>query len=261
MLENKIIVITGASSGVGREIAIECAAKGAIVLLLARRLDKLVAVEKKIEQNGLGKSRSFAVDVSDMKQVERVFAEIVVQFHRIDVLINCAGFGKFEPLTEADLDEARKMFSVNVIGLMACTKSVLPVMFRQEAGQIVNIASIAGKIATPKSTVYSATKHAVLGFTNALRMEVEDRGITVTAVNPGPIQTAFFAKADPEGSYLSHVEKFMLQPGYVAQRTVQAIEKRKREVNLPWYMGLGAKLYQLSPSLFEKAGSHWLKMK
>ncbi|RYM05091.1 SDR family oxidoreductase [Sporolactobacillus sp. THM7-7] len=260
MLKDNIIVITGASSGVGKDIAAICAKKGAIPLLLARRRDKLVELERTIVRRGL-RAKSFSVDVSDTDQVRRIFHEIISQFGRIDVLINCAGFGKFDALINTNMDETEKMLSVNVTGLMACTQAALPQMIRQGRGQIVNIASMAGKLATPKSSVYSATKHAVIGFSNALRMEVEDQGIGVTVINPGPIRTPFFNIADPEGIYSTRIGRFMLEPQFVAQKTVQAIEKRKREVNLPWYMGWGVKMYQLFPKMVEKIGRHWLKMK
>lgn len=260
MRNNKVVVITGASSGVGLETALLCAGRGADTILLARNAEKLKIAERRISRLGFH-ANSFVLDVGDLDQVKKVFSEITSRYGHIDVLINCAGVGKFATLASTEMEDVEKMFSVNVIGLMACTKAVLPLMIRQKSGHIVNVASIAGKLATPKSTVYAATKHAVIGFSNGLRMEVEDRGIFVTVINPGPIRTAFFDTADPLGKYMAKVGRFMLDPKFVAYKIVRAIEKKKREINLPWYMGLGARIYQLFPGLVEKFGGHWLKMK
>jgi len=153
------------------------------------------------------------------------------------------------------------MFSVNVIGLIACTSMVLPAMRQQQSGHIINIASQAGKIATPKSSVYSATKHAVLGYTNSLRMELSDFNITVTAVNPGPIDTNFFTIADENGTYVKSVKRYMLKPDYVAKKVVDSMLTSTREINLPQWMNLGSIMFALFPRLFEKVGKRALNKK
>lgn len=134
-------------------------------------------------------------------------------------------------------------------------------MIERNAGQIINVASLAGKVSTPKSTVYSASKHAVLGFTNGLRMELEGTNVHVTAVNPGPIKTNFFDIADPEGNYASKMERMILDPDYVASQVVNVIGKNKREVNLPFSLSLGARLYQWFPRLSEVIAGRFFKMK
>lgn len=146
------------------------------------------------------------------------------------------------------------MFNVNVIGLMVCTRMVLPKMREQRSGHIINIASQAGKIATPKSSVYAATKHAVLGYTNSLRMELADYNVYVTAVNPGPIATNFFQIADEKGTYVKNVKRIMLQPEYVAKKVVDKIFTPAREINLPRWMNAGSIIYTLFPRLFERLG-------
>ena len=109
---------------------------------------------------------------------------------RIDILVNNAGFGIFKTFEDASMDEVKDMFQVNVFGLVACTKAVLPYMVNKNEGHIINIASLAGKL-QPEISAYAATKHAVLGFTNSLRMELANTDIYVTAINPGPIDTNF----------------------------------------------------------------------
>ena len=146
------------------------------------------------------------------------------------------------------------MFDVNVLGLMACTSSVLPVMKRRKSGHIINIASQAGKMATPKSSLYSATKFAVLGYSNALRMELKNDDVFVTTVNPGPIATDFFATADESGNYIKSIEKIMLKPEVVARKIVDAMFTTKREINLPGWMNLASKVYYLFPRTVEMVG-------
>ncbi|MFL6559867.1 MAG: SDR family NAD(P)-dependent oxidoreductase, partial [Bacillus sp. (in: firmicutes)] len=171
-LKGKNIVITGASGGIGAEIAKLCAASGANLVLLARSIGKLEQLQTELQQKHQVKVGVFQLDVSDTEQVQEVFQRIFETIGDIDILVNNAGFGIFREAHLATIDEIKGMFDVNVVGLMACTSMVLPQMRERRFGHIINIASQAGKIATPKSSVYSASKHAVLGYTNSLRMEL-----------------------------------------------------------------------------------------
>jgi uncharacterized protein len=253
-LNNKNIVITGASSGIGERIAYMIAEQGARPILLARSYERLIEIAKKIKEKTGVDALFYKVDVSDSEAVERVFHEILDQVQTIDVLINNAGYGKFDHVVDATITETKDMFAVNVFGLIACTKMVLPTMIANNSGHIINIASQAGKFATPKSSVYSATKHAVLGFTNSLRMELASTNIYVTAVNPGPIRTRFFDIADESGNYVKNVERFMLDPEAVARKIVNSMFTSKRELNLPGWMNIGSVFYTLFPSIVEKVG-------
>ena len=254
ILENKNVVITGASSGIGLRVATLCAERGANLVLLARSIEKLVEIKRELEQRYVATVHVYKLDVSNTDEVSAVFSNIMAELGGIDVLVNNAGFGIFKYAHEASIEEVKGMFNVNVVGLMACTSMVLPLMKKQKSGHIINVASIAGKIATPKSSVYSATKHAVLGYTNALRMEVADDNISVTAVNPGPIETNFFTIADEQGTYVKNVQGYMLKPEYVAEKIVDAMLTKRREINLPRWMNAGSVLFALFPRLFEKAG-------
>ncbi|MFZ7945148.1 MULTISPECIES: SDR family NAD(P)-dependent oxidoreductase [Bacillaceae] len=260
-LKGKNIVITGASGGIGAEIAKLCAASGANLVLLARSFDKLEQLQTELQQKYQVKVDFFRLDVSDTDQVQIVFRRIFESIGDIDILVNNAGFGVFREAHEATLDEIKGMFDVNVVGLMACTSMVLPKMRARRFGHIINIASQAGKIATPKSSVYSATKHAVLGYSNALRMEIGDYNVQVTTVNPGPIATNFFTIADEGGTYVKNVQRFMLQPEFVARKVVESMLTRTREVNLPRWMNMGSALYVLFPRMFERIGKRMLNSK
>jgi uncharacterized protein len=254
LLKEKNIVITGASGGIGAEIAKLCAASGANLVLLARSIDKLEKLKSELQGTYHINVNVFQLDVSDTLQVEKVFKQIFETIGQVDILVNNAGFGIFREAHKATMDEIKGMFDVNVVGLMACTNMVLPKMRERRSGHIINIASQAGKIATPKSSVYSATKHAVLGYTNALRMELADYNVLVTAVNPGPIATNFFDIADEQGTYVKNVQRYMLQPEYVASKVVGSMLTKTREINLPRWMNMGSVVYVLFPRLFERLG-------
>lgn len=260
-LKGKSIVITGGSGGIGAEIAKLCAASGANLVLLARSLDKLEQLQTELQLKYRVKVDVFQLDVSDTDQVKVVFQRIFDTIGEIDILVNNAGFGVFREAHEALIDEIKGMFEVNVVGLMACTTMVLPKMRARRFGHIINIASQAGKIATPKSSVYSATKHAVLGYTNSLRMELADYNVLVTSVNPGPIATNFFNIADEKGTYVKSVQRFILQPEYVARKVVDSMLIKTREINLPRWMNMGSVMYVLFPRLFERIGKRVLNSK
>lgn len=253
-LEGQNVFITGASGGIGAEIARRCAQRGAELFLFARNLQKLEELKTELEKKYSSKVHVYRLDVSDTDEIEKVFRKVLSEIKQIDVLVNNAGFGVFRAADEASIDEMKGMFSVNVVGLMACTSMVLPMMKARKRGHIINIASQAGKIATPKSSVYSATKHAVLGYTNSLRLEVADFDIFVTAVNPGPIATNFFDIADEKGTYVKNVQRYMLKPEYVAEKIVESMLTKRREINLPRWMNAGSVVYALFPRLFERLG-------
>ncbi|WP_332691233.1 SDR family NAD(P)-dependent oxidoreductase [Halalkalibacter lacteus] len=260
MATDKIIWITGASSGLGKDLALEAGKRGNTVVLLARNVEKLHALKQIIEGQG-AKAFVYRLDMSDTNMIAQVTEQIVTEVGQVDVLINNAGFGVFEKVEHADVKNVQEMFDVNVVGLIALTKSVLPHMLQHNKGHIINIASQAGKLSTPKSSVYAATKHAVLGFTNGLRMELLDTNIHISAVNPGPIKTPFFDRADQEGTYVKNIERWMLESQEVARATINLIDRPKRELNLPKWMNVGSTFYQLMPSLFERLAGRKLNKK
>ncbi|MCL1631891.1 SDR family oxidoreductase [Sporolactobacillus sp. CPB3-1] len=260
IINNCTIVITGASSGLGGEMARLLAAKGACIVMLARNEQNLAEIRRQIAIEG-GHAYYYVLDITRPQEVRCVFKQIINRFNGIDILINCAGIGKFQSLSEMNDEIIDRMIDVNVRGMIHCSKAVLASMVPKKRGCIVNIASLAGIVTTPKSVVYGATKHAVIGFSDGLRLELEQDGIRVIVVNPGPIRTPFLSFADPSGSYVAHAGRYMLKPRAVAEKIVHAIEKNKRELRIPWYMGIGARLYQMLPVLFEKVFKSFLKLK
>ncbi|MCM3785894.1 SDR family NAD(P)-dependent oxidoreductase [Neobacillus mesonae] len=247
-LKDKVVLITGASSGIGALCARKLSEQGAVPILTARSGDKLQEISRSIA----GKPEWYQLDVMDNEQILSLVQEMIGKHGRIDVLLNNAGYGQFEMTKNMPVSTFEQMMNVNYMGTVRMTKAVLPHMLAAGHGQIVNVASMAGKVGTAKSASYTATKHAVLGFSNALRQELRRTGVKVTTINPGPIDTPFFETADPDGGYISNLKGFIMQPEYVADKMVQAIIKEKEEVNLPHIAAAGIRLYQLFPRLADR---------
>lgn len=259
MLKGKKIVITGASSGLGLMTAVMLAQQGARVAITGRNESKLRAALQSVPH--AGRLSSYVLDVTHAEAAATVLDRIWREMDGVDVLVNNAGFGYFERFVDAPLEHFEQMIDTNYMGVVRCTKAILPQMLRRGSGQIVNIASIAGKLGTPKSTGYSASKHALLGFTNALRQELRGTGIIVSAINPGPFESPFFQTADPGGTYVSSVQSFMMKPERVANAVVRAIDKGKAEIDLPGWAALGVKLYHLFPRLSDRIAGGMLNKK
>jgi NADP-dependent 3-hydroxy acid dehydrogenase YdfG len=187
-LDGKVAAVTGASSGIGEATAIALAHAGASVAVGARREDRLSDLAKRIEEEG-GKALPIAVDVGDEACargfVERAHSEL----GRLDILVNNAGVMLLGPIEGTDTEQWRRMVNVNVLGLLYCTHAALPLMREQGGGDIVNISSVAGRVAGPGSGVYNLTKFGVNAFSEALRQESVASKIRVSVVEPGYVET------------------------------------------------------------------------
>ncbi|SDG94382.1 hypothetical protein SAMN05192534_10194 [Alteribacillus persepolensis] len=248
------IVITGASSGIGESLARMAATQGHYPVLMARSKKHLQRIQRDIQADG-GACSIYVCDVTDEQQVKQTAASIMDDVKKVDILINNAGLGRFMLTEETTAEDAKAMVDVNILGLFYVVKAVLPFMKAKKQGHIINIGSQAGRLATPKSSMYAATKHALIGFSNALRLETEPDGIFVSTVNPGPVKTSFFQKADPSGRYEKSIKRFAMETDDVAKQVWDAaIEKRKREVNIPKWMAAVSKLHAMFPGLIETLG-------
>ncbi|UOR12386.1 SDR family NAD(P)-dependent oxidoreductase [Halobacillus amylolyticus] len=252
-LAGKKVLITGASSGIGMYLAIHIAREGGTPILAARSVNRLKIITQQVQDRFDVPCYWYEADLSNDAAWKDVVDRICFEHGPLDALINNAGMAVFDYVSEAKWQDIDRMLGVNVKSLIRTTHQLLPHFLNRKQGHIVNIASQAGKIATPKSAVYSASKHAVIGFTNALRMEVEKDGVYVTSVNLGPVRTNFFKEADPSGGYEQAVDKMMLDPNNVAYTVVKHLFTERREINLPAWMDSGSKVYQLAPTLMEKA--------
>jgi NADP-dependent 3-hydroxy acid dehydrogenase YdfG len=197
-IQGKVIVITGASSGLGEATARRLSAEGAIVVLGARRADRLESLIREFEAKG-AKSLAVATDVTDRNGVQKLVDAAVQTFGRIDVLINNAGVMPLSPLENLKVDEWDRMIDVNIKGVLYGIAAALPHMQRQKEGHIINVSSVAGHKVGSTFAVYSATKHAVRTLTEGLRMEVKPYNIRTTIISPGAVTTELLNSiSDPE---------------------------------------------------------------
>lgn len=194
-LRGKVAIITGASSGIGKETALALADEEVCVVLAARREPRLREIAEVIRARG-GRALIVPTDVSVQHHVERLIRMTMEHFGRIDLLINNAGYGLFASIEETTIDDVKRIMDVNFMGAFAAIKAVLPVMRRQGRGHIINVASVAGKRALPYSGAYSATKFAVVALSESLRVELADSGIEVSLVCPAATATEFFQVAE-----------------------------------------------------------------
>lgn len=187
-IEGKIVVITGASSGLGEATARHLASLGAVVVLGARRVDKIDALARELNAAG-HQALALQTDVTDSAQVQRLADAAVAAYGRIDVMINNAGLMPHSPLERGKIADWDRMIDVNIKGVLYGIAAVLPAMQARKAGHIINVSSVAGHKVRPGSAVYAATKHAVLALSEGLRLEVKPYNIRTTVISPGAIDT------------------------------------------------------------------------
>ena len=187
-IEGKVIVITGASSGLGEAAARNLSEQGAIVVLGARRVERIQALADELNKNG-GKALAVATDVIQVEQVKTLVDAAVNTYGRIDVLINNAGLMPHSPLERLKIDEWNQMIDVNIKGVLYCIAAALPYMKQQKFGHVINVSSVAGHKVRPNGVIYSATKHAVRVISEGLRQEVKPYNIRTTIISPGAVAT------------------------------------------------------------------------
>jgi NADP-dependent 3-hydroxy acid dehydrogenase YdfG len=187
-IQDKVVVITGASSGLGEAAARLLSAQGATVVLAARRADRIQSLAAELTKAG-GKALAVATDVTDRQQVKKLVDTAVQAYGRIDVMINNAGLMQQSPLERLKVDEWDNMIDINVKGVLYGIAAALPHMQRQKSGHVINVSSVAGHKVTPNGTVYCATKHAVRVISEGLRQEVKPYDIRTTIISPGAVAT------------------------------------------------------------------------
>ena len=243
-LKEKTVVVTGASSGIGRAVALELARRGANVILGARRAEKLEAVAAECRALGV-KATAVPADVTKADDCRRLIAEA----SRVDVLVNNAGFAVFDSIAEARPDELRSMMDTNYFGAVNCIQAVLPQMLARGEGTIVTVASITGIMGFARMGGYCATKFALIGMTEALRNEVIGRGVRVALVCPGTTETEFFVKA--ERGKMPGASRLMLavKPERVARAVCDAAEDGRYRRLLPLLAAVYMRMKELFPRL------------
>ena len=252
-LANKVVVVTGASTGIGEAIARIFCERGANVVLLSRDAGRAETARTRIGH--AERTVALACDVRHREEIDRVISLTRHHFGRIDVWVNNAGHGLVDSVAEMDMAECRDLFETNLFGALTAMQAVLPIMKEQNSGTIINISSVAGHLPLPYSAAYSGSKFALNAMGKAARIELRKRNINVLTVCPGYVRTDFSAnavrgrevkKVRPESVRGISVER-------VARATLTGYLKEKREVIVPWTMHPVVKLYQLFPGIVERA--------
>ncbi len=255
VFKDKVVVITGASSGIGRELAYQLAEQGARLSLAAQDKERLTAVARECEARG-GKAIAIVTDVSEQVQCAQLIQRTVENYDRIDVLVNNAGitmWANFEDVSDISFYE--QIMRVNYLGSVYCTCYALPFL-KKTKGQIIAISSLAGKNGIPKRSGYAASKHAMVGFFDTLRIEVAEYGISVTMIYPGFVATetrkrAFGADGKPIGESPVR-EKEVMTAEQCAQLIIQAATARKRELMMTWRGKVGVWVKLIAPGLVDR---------
>ena len=248
-LTGKVVVLTGASMGIGEAIAKEFAAQGASVVLAARDAGRLEAARQRVSAEAL----VVPCDVTRREDLSRVLETTIQHFGRVDVWVNNAGYGLMDSITQMELAECRRMFETNLFAVIQAMQLVTPVMKRQGGGAIINISSVAGYIAVPYMAAYGATKHALNAITKGARMELQAAGIHVINVCPGYIATDFAVNAvkGTERYRLGVAARRGITAERVARAVLKAYIKKKREIVVPWKDRISILLYQIVPPVVE----------
>lgn len=228
-LAEKVILITGASSGIGRATAILTGKTNLPVIIAARRMDRLTEVAREIESAG-GKALPIQTDISDESQVAAMVDKALQHFGRIDVLINNAGVGLYATVDETTPEQMEKLWRVNYMGTFHAIKHVLPVMRKQQSGQIIVVASMSGRRGAAFKSAYCATKFAQIGLLESLRMELINTNIKCTLIFPGGTQTEFFEVIENPGKRDVRLYGSVQSAEQVAAEILDAIQNPRTEV-------------------------------
>jgi short-subunit dehydrogenase len=246
-LNGKVALVTGASMGIGEAIARLFAAEGAKVALAARSLDKLEALARALPTEAM----TIQTDVSQPEQVRPMVAKTVEHFGRIDILVNNAGVGMYASVAEMKPDQFEHLIATNWLGPVRAIQAVVPHMKRQGGGTIVNISSVAGKVAIPWMGAYCSSKFALNALSDSLRMELRPERIHVLSVCPGRVRTPFTQNAYTD---------FATQPLYpggisaerVARAVLRAMRRRRRQIVVPAHNRLFGWIHNLFPGLVDR---------
>ncbi len=254
-VKGKVVVVTGASSGIGAATALAFGRAGARVVLAARRLEKLKAVAAEIEALETGAAAlPVEADLSKLADIVRLVEATQEHFGRIDILFNNAGFGRLNWLEKLDpVKDIEAQLAVNVLGVIQLTRQALPLMLAQRGGHIINMASVAGLVGTPTYSVYAAGKFAVRGFSEALRREVAPWGIKVSVIFPGGVATEFGDHAGIQRKTKATTPAWMrLTAEQVGEAVVGLARRPKRSLVVTWPFRLSAWVNQLLPGLVDR---------
>jgi short-subunit dehydrogenase len=251
-LRDKVVIVTGASSGIGRELATQLAARGASLVVAARGVDELEQTRIACASLG-GQVIGMPTDVASQQSCQRLIDETIERFGRLDVLVNNAGISAYAPFERTtDLKLFERIMNVNYLGAVYCTHFALP-QLKQQRGLIVAVSSLQGLTGFPGSSAYSASKHAMQGFFDSLRIELAADGVDVLVVSPGAVATQIHTRRlGPDGEMsvesLSRSNAAGMSAAECARQIVAAIERRRRELVMTSAGKLGRWLKLIAPA-------------
>lgn len=244
---NQIVLITGASNGIGKQLAVDLAKRRAVVIGCGRSIERLKEVLKEVRQTS-PESLMMGCDVSDPEQVHDMIDKVLADYGRVDILINNAGIGMRKPFYETDLATIEAIMRVNYFGAVYCAHELLPSMIAHHSGHIVNISSVAGKIGTLNMAAYSASKFAMNGWSESLYHELKPLGVKVSLVCPGPVHTGFassFRDSQPQSP-----ESLYVSISAVSEAIIRVIERDTAEHVMPRSLALLCWIKQFAPGPF-----------
>jgi short-subunit dehydrogenase len=245
------VVVTGASSGLGRLLAVRFAREGArAVALVARRTELLEDVAREVAAAG-AKPLVLPCDVADRVAVFAAAERARAHLGAIDVLVNNAGYGRHRRFLEWDLDDMERMLRVNFLGTLYWTKALLPQMVERRRGWLVFMASVGGKIGVPEESAYAASKFAMVGLAEALSVEVEDAGVHVLTVCPGAVRTEFFGPEELE-RMPPVARRTMIEPGRVIEAVMRGLRRGAREVTVPRGIAVAYVVRAVAPEVMRR---------
>ena len=240
--------MTGASSGVGRGLAARFAREGArAVALVARREAQLAEVAREVEALG-ARALVLPCDVADRSAVFAAAQRAIAELGAVDILVNNAGYGHHRTFLEWDLDDMERMLRVNFLGTLYWTKALLPQMVERRQGWIVFVASVGGKLGVPEESAYAASKFAMVGFAEALSLEVEDAGVQLLTVCPGTVRTGFF-DAEALARMAPVSRRIMIEPEVLIDEIMKALARGKREITVPWFLAPAYVVRAIAPGI------------
>lgn len=236
-LNSKLVVVTGASSGIGEAVALEAAQKGARLVLVARDENRLAAVASRIQKAG-GEAGVFPADLSDPKAVEHMAAQVRRQMGATDVLVNNAGAGKWLYLDETSAETAQSMLALPVLAAVNTTRTFLPDMLRKDRGRVVNVTSVGGFMAWPGATVYTSARWAMRGFSEALAADLSRTGVAVTLAAFAKVDSPYFTKNLGSAERIPSAQKMIrvLTSAEAGRAIVQGIVRGKSTVVAPFML-------------------------
>ncbi len=254
--KDRVAIVTGASSGIGRAIALDLAARGATVVAAARRADMLEEVARECRKTAPG-SEAAATDVGDRAAVEKLISGVLERHGKIDLLINNAGIPMRVHASRLTSDQIERTMRINFLGAAWATVAALPSMLARKDGHIVNVASVAGRIVSPRESAYTASKFAMTGFSEALASDLDGTGVRVHVVYPGPIKTEIWDKVDEPPAYRGK----LYPPQIIAEAVRSCIERGHFERWAPRRMGLVMFARTLFPTQFIKGTARYDRRK